>query len=366
MSSSGDAGASSVASGPLTIDEAYVVLEVPDEHRGDLDRVKTAYRKLCLRWHPDKNPPEKEAECKARFTRVTAAYHTITTNNFDYQRWARSYEIPPMQTLEDVLKMALSGRDPFEIEAVLRARGDYRPNARFGVDVNVPWSAGERHDPTFDVETGSGYRTTRAVADAARHREIAWREQKVVGTSAARPWETVGGVGFEHLRLHDKTLAIDDAEPEGMRPDLTSDHPDAAAAAERLNDAGVRAFGEKRYAVAYKAYSECLRLRPDTVPYLGNRAAAGLKMRGKERDVVKDCERAVELDPGYARGWTRMGQALLALGDRDDEGDVVALRGAKRALERALELEPGNKTAAKTLKEVGMSLQLYDDSDDDQ
>ena len=180
------------------------------------------------------------------------------------------------------------------------------------------------------------------------------------------PWETVGGVGFENLRLHDKTRsAIDDAEPEGMRPDLTSDHPDAAAAAERLNDAGVRAFGE-RYAVAYKAYSECLRLRPDTVPYLGNRAAAGLKMRGKERDVVKDCERAVELDPGYARGWTRMGQALLALGDRDDKGDVVALRGAKRALERALELEPGNKTAAKTLKEVGMSLQLYDDSDDDQ
>ena len=47
---------------PLTIDEAYVVLEVPDEHRGDLDRVRTAYRKLCLRWHPDKNPPEKEAE----------------------------------------------------------------------------------------------------------------------------------------------------------------------------------------------------------------------------------------------------------------------------------------------------------------
>ena len=122
----------------------------------------------------------------------------------------------------------------------------------------------------------------------------------------------------------------------GDAPDATSDHPDAAAAAERLNDAGVRAFGEKRYAVAYKAYSECLRLRPDTVPYLGNRAAAGLKMRGKERDVVKDCERAVELDPGYAR-MSREWDEALALGARR-QGRRLALRGAKRALERALEI----------------------------
>ena len=122
--------------GPLTLDQAYAVLEVSDEHKGNLDKVKMAYRKLCLRWHPDKNPPEKEKEAKQRFTRITAAYHTITTNNFDYQRWARSYEIPPMQTLEDVLKMALSGRDPFEIEAMLRARGDYRRRTT-SVDVNV-------------------------------------------------------------------------------------------------------------------------------------------------------------------------------------------------------------------------------------
>jgi hypothetical protein len=67
----------------------------------------------------------------------TCRYHTITTNNFDFQRWARSYSIPPMQGLEDVLKMALSGRDPFEIEAMLRARGDYRPHG--GGCVEAAW-----------------------------------------------------------------------------------------------------------------------------------------------------------------------------------------------------------------------------------
>jgi hypothetical protein len=61
-----------------------------------------------------------------------------------------------MQTLEDVLTIALSGRDPFEIEAMLRARGDFRPHGNFGVDVNVPWSAGEKHNPSGDVGGPSG------------------------------------------------------------------------------------------------------------------------------------------------------------------------------------------------------------------
>jgi hypothetical protein len=41
--------------------------------------------------------------------------------------------------------------------------------------------------------------------------------------------------------------------------------------------------------------------------------------------------------------------------------DLVALREAESALEKALALDPENKTAAKTVKEVRVSIQLYED-----
>lgn len=369
------------SSGAPTMDQAYEILGLPDSSRGDLEAVKAAYRKLCLKWHPDKNPPEKQEEAKRKFTRVTAAYHTVTTNNFDYKRWAESYTIPPMQTLDDVLKMALGGKDPFEIEAVLRARGDYRPNERFGVDVNVPWSAGTKHDPSFDVPTGSAYSRTMKIGngDVGNVGLLGASDSATnlrLGTASDRPWESVGGVGFEDVGcptgVSNLRLA-DSLKPKNARPDLApgaSSDDALTKAAETLNDEGLKAFSKKEYALAVAVYDECLRLKPDVVAYLGNAAAARLKLgasRGGKsafRDAARDCARATAIDPGYVRGWVRLGQALFALGDdpeKEDMFDLVALREAESALEKALALDPENKTAAKTVKEVRVSIQLYED-----
>ena len=87
------------------------------------------------------------------------------TNNFDYQRWAENFQIPPMQTLEDVLVMALKGADPYQIELLLKKRGDYRPHQEFGINLSIPWSAGTKEDPNYHVHTGSVYTTTKARAN---------------------------------------------------------------------------------------------------------------------------------------------------------------------------------------------------------
>ena len=74
-----------VPKGPLTVSEAYAFLGVPESDRGQLDKVKARFRKLSLKYHPDKNIGREEAAAEV-FQAVHAAYHTLTTNNFSQGR----------------------------------------------------------------------------------------------------------------------------------------------------------------------------------------------------------------------------------------------------------------------------------------
>ena len=123
-------------SGVMSVEEAYDFLGVASEDRGNLEKVKARFRKMCLRWHPDKNRG-RERQAAEVFQAATAAYHFLTTRNFDYKRWKASFTIPPMQSLDEVLMMALSGEDPYRIEELLRRRGEYRPHRDFGVNLSM-------------------------------------------------------------------------------------------------------------------------------------------------------------------------------------------------------------------------------------
>jgi len=52
----------------------YETLEV--ERTADESGLKMAFRKLAMKWHPDKNPGDKVAE--ARFKEITAAYEVLS------------------------------------------------------------------------------------------------------------------------------------------------------------------------------------------------------------------------------------------------------------------------------------------------
>lgn len=66
----------------------YEILGVPDDAQQDV--IKTAYRKLAMQWHPDKNQNNQEAE--NRFKEITAAYEVLgdpaKRRDYDLQRAA--------------------------------------------------------------------------------------------------------------------------------------------------------------------------------------------------------------------------------------------------------------------------------------
>lgn len=343
-------------------------LDASSEASADERAIRSAYRRLCLVWHPDKRPEEVEV-AKKRFMEITCAYHALTTANFDQERWAATYSIPPLQRLEDVLALALSGADPFEIEAMLRARGEYRPHVNFGVDVHVPWEAGERPEATFDGGPAA-YTKTRALGDGStanelREMELAWAAGKVAGASEDRPWERVGGVGFDDRNSVKKTL--------GWKRSSLPERADTNASAEELNDAGMAHYSKKKYADALACYRAAARKEPEKIAYRGNVAAAGLAYAGELTDgspekiealeiVIDACDAAISLDDTYVRAYVRIGKALLALGDARE--DVSQLRRAQTMLNKALELDASSSAAKATLKDVEISLQLYDSDSD--
>ena len=66
----------------MTVDEAYDFLGVDRADRGNLEKVKMRFRKMCLKWHPDKNRGRERQALGASFRRcvITFIYGTLLAN----------------------------------------------------------------------------------------------------------------------------------------------------------------------------------------------------------------------------------------------------------------------------------------------
>jgi len=356
---------------PMTVDAAYEFLGIGEQDRGDLEKLKMRFRKMSLKWHPDKNIRRAEAAGEV-FKAVNAAYHTLTTNNFDYKRWAESFVIPPMQSLEDVLMMALKGADPYQVEILLKRRGDYRPHQDFGVNLSIPWNAGTKEDPNYHVASGSAYTTTQGLEDRrraelgysgegdpygggqlVRHVETQdlldqFGEKAQVGADReARPWETVGGTGFGGSAPAPKPVY----KAPATRKDLSASSENAKQVAEEYNDKAVKAFKKKDWQLCYDLSSEAIRLNPKKTAYLGNRAAAALHIKSRKmlRQAAEDSVLAYEMDHLYTKAYVRAAQAHLELGEKN------TVKLAIQEYQKALELQPDNQTYKEALKDAQLT-----------
>jgi len=273
------------------------------------------------------------------------------------------------------LVMALKGADPYQIEILLKKRGDYRPHAEFGINLSIPWNAGTKEAPSYHVHTGSMYTTTQGLEDRGKA-ELGYttdiNEGAIVTTTAgmdtqdlldkfgakaqvgasegARPWETVGGIGFDQQKKKKEPLYV----PPSQRLDLTAASPEAIDVAEQFNERAVKEFKNKQWQLCYDLAAESIRLNPRKKEFLGNRAAAGLKLgqikgnSGKRfyRQAAEDSVNAYEMDPHYVKAFLRAAEAHLALNER------ATVKMACQELQQALKLDGENPKIKALLKDA--------------
>ncbi|CAD7966448.1 unnamed protein product [Amoebophrya sp. A25] len=71
----GGSSSSSKGNGPSSNEDFYSILEIGKE--ASADDIKKAYRKLAIKWHPDKNP-ENQGQATEKFKLVAEAYEVLS------------------------------------------------------------------------------------------------------------------------------------------------------------------------------------------------------------------------------------------------------------------------------------------------
>lgn len=78
------------------------------------------------------------------------------------------------------------------------------------------------------------------------------------------------------------------------------------ARAEQLKAEGNAAIAQRLYSTAVDKYTQAIALDEGNAVYWSNRAAAWGAL-GEHGKAVADAERAVKVDGGFVRGWSRLG-----------------------------------------------------------
>jgi len=105
--------------------------------------------------------------------------------------------------------------------------------------------------------------------------------------------------------------------------------------AEEAKEKGNDFFNKGQFADAVKFYSEAIMRNPDEPKYYSNRAACYTKLAAFDLGL-KDCEKCVELDPKFLKGWIRKGKILQGMQQSSK---------ALAAYQKALEIDSSNTEA---------------------
>ncbi|XP_076239622.1 stress-induced phosphoprotein 1 [Calliopsis andreniformis] len=116
--------------------------------------------------------------------------------------------------------------------------------------------------------------------------------------------------------------------------------------AEEEKELGNQKYKDGDYPAAIKHYTEAIKRNPDDPKYYSNRAACYTKLAAFDLGL-KDCEKCVEIDPKFIKGWIRKGKILQGM---QQQGKALT------AYQKALELDPSNSEALEGYRSCAVSV----------
>lgn len=177
----------------------------------------------------------------------------------------------------------------------------------------------------------------------------------------------------------------DDSEEAGLLQALEQDggecvkeYPELAILqkkkdAEILKDEGNMAFKRKHYKDAVDIFTRCIELDGENPVYFSNRAAALLEL-GEYQEAVENGRECVRLNPQWAKGYVRLGIALLRQG-KVESAHVLKkakalepdMQGLDDLLCNAVQLVQQQRAKVAVVEKPSSLLSfLHDDDDDDE
>lgn len=134
--------------------------------------------------------------------------------------------------------------------------------------------------------------------------------------------------------------------PEQEEMEVDAENPAKLQQALEKKEEGNKEYSAKNYKAAINLYTEAITLHPECAAYYGNRAAAYMMTR-QYISALEDARTSTTKDPTFIKGYLRTAKCYIATGQPES---------AKKALDRAHELDRKNKAVLDDLKIVKLMI----------
>ena len=159
---------------PITIkseenEDYYAILGIKKD--ATEAEIKKAYRKLALKWHPDKNPNNRE-EAEEKFKKINEAYSVLSDKNKrrQYDRGGDfSFDFGSFNA-DDIFKDFFGGKDPFSEFFGDDMGGGFNFGADFGADFGGGFGGSFSFSSFSSSSSGSKRTMTKTVNGKTVHR----------------------------------------------------------------------------------------------------------------------------------------------------------------------------------------------------